>query len=67
MHFLKCEANFEKKPNGPPEVVIVANSGASMDLGPGERWVVDLSGQITTRAGSQTVPILYAHDWDEQL
>ena len=67
MHFLKCEANFEKKPNGPPEVVIVANSGAAMDLGPGERWVVDLSGQITTRAGGQTVPILYGHDWDEQL
>lgn len=67
MHFLKCVTNFEDRESGPPQVEIVANSGAVMDMGPGERWVVDLSGQITTRAGGQVVPILYGHDWDEQL
>lgn len=67
MHFLKCETIFEKKESGPPQVEIVANSGGSMDMGPDGRWVVDLSGQITTRSGGQIVPILYSHDWDEQL
>ena len=67
MHFLKCVTNFEDRESGPPQVEIVANSGAVMDMGWGERWVVDLSGQITTRAGGQIVPILYSHDWDEQL
>ena len=67
MHFLKCVTNFEDRESGPPQVEIVANSGAVMDMGPGERWVVDLSGTITTRAGGQVVPILYSHDWDEQL
>ena len=67
MHFLKCETIFEKKESGPPQVEIVANSGGSMDMGPDGRWVVDLAGQITTRSGGQVVPILYSHDWDEQL
>lgn len=67
MHFLKCETIFEKKESGPPQVEIVANSGGSMDMGPDGRWVVDLAGNITTRSGGQVVPILYSHDWDEQL
>ena len=63
MHFLKCVTNFEDRESGPPQVEIVANSGAVMDMGWGERWVVEMSGSITTRYGGQVVPILYGHDW----
>ena len=67
LKYLQAEVSFQKAEDNTalPKFLIKANAGSRMSFPDGD-GVIDLQGVISYK-DSRAVPILYSHDWDQQL
>lgn len=62
LQIIKADAS---QPDAPPKFTILANAGSRMAF-PDSDIVIDLAGEVSQK-DARAIPILYGHDWDQQL